>query len=407
MKKRIFYNAAMLSITQCITYLIQIFIVTHLVLKLELSNYGLVAFSQAFIAACVTLLDFGFNISATNKISLFRSNKNYIGKLISSIFFIKFFLLLILLFFIFGYFFIVDNNNEYYLLICISIIQVAVLIFIPTWLFYGLEKIHLYSLISIFSKLIYAVVLYLFIKVPSDYIFVPLLGAFSQLPLLAYSLIFIRKLHCSIFPVPKFRFIIYTLHSTKDFFLSRLALAFNTSGAILLLGIMVNPTFVALYSLCDQVYRVLQTFIGSINVALYPYMSNSKNSNFMLKFLIGFIVILVLFSLFSFYLIPLVLVEFNVESLNILLPIINVFIFIFLINASSTMFGYPLCAAIGRLRIANSSLVYGAFFYFILLAIIYLLNVQDPFIFAFALLLCECYVLIHRLFFLRSFLKFK
>lgn len=399
--KKLLLNATSLTLSQALIYSIQIFVIVYLVTKIELEKYGLVAFSQAFVGASLTLLDLGFSISATNKISIYRNNKKYIGKLIGSIFTIKFILFILSASVVYLTLSYVDNFSEYKVIICLSLLQILVMNFIPSWIFYGTEKVHKFSFVNVISKLIFALSVFLMIKDSNDYFYVPILGALSQIIILAYSFYVIRKKGYFVIWPKNTKFISYTLNFTNNFFISRLAVAFNANGAILIIGSFISPTVVAVYSLGDQIYRVLQTLVSSITLALYPHMSNTKNIKLMKRISLIFCLSLVIFSICIYFIIPFIISIIMDERLNFIIPVINVFILIFFINSVSAIFGYPFYAAIGRLDVVNRSLLLGSLFYLAILISLVYFDFNNPIIYTVALLVSELYVLCYRLIYFR------
>lgn len=395
--KKLLLNATSLTLSQALIYSIQIFVIVYLVTKIELEKYGLVAFSQAFVGASLTLLDLGFGISATNKISIYRNNKKYIGKLIGSIFTIKFILFILSASIVYLTLSYIDILSEYKFVIYLSLVQILIMSFIPSWIFYGTEKVHKFSFVNVISKLIFALSIFLIIKDSDDYFYVPILGALSQIIILLYSFYVIGKEEYFIIWPKNTKFISYALNFTNSFFISRLALAFNANGAILIIGSFISPTVVAVYSLGDQIYRVLQTLVSSITLALYPYMSNKKNIKLMKRISLIFCLSLVVFSICIYFIIPFILSIIIDEGLNFLIPVINVFILIFFINSLSAIFGYPFYAAIGRLDVVNRSLLVGSLFYLAILIYLVYFDLNDPLIYTFALLVSELYILCYRL----------
>ncbi|RLQ04222.1 hypothetical protein D9547_15735 [Geobacillus stearothermophilus] len=67
----------------------------YLVRVLGPDNYGLVAFAQSFIQFFIILVDYGFNLSATNQIAIYRDNKKRVQSIFSTVMTIKLFFMII------------------------------------------------------------------------------------------------------------------------------------------------------------------------------------------------------------------------------------------------------------------------------------------------------------------------
>lgn len=399
MKKNLIYNALHLSGSQFIVYGLQAIITLYLIKILDFYNYGIIAFSQAFIATSIVLLDLGFSISATNKVALFKNNKNYINKLNASIFQVKTILFLILLFFTLIFFKFFSKLLIYEEVIYLSLISIYVISIIPTWFFYGIEDIKSYSLFLLFSKFAYLVLIFLFVRDSSDYIYIPILYCIGFSILAFFSFYKFHKLGYKILYFANFKFILYALRFTVRFFASRLAVAFNVNAAILIMGSILSPSLVAIYSLGDQIYRVMQTLVGSISVTLYPYMSNSKNIYLMKKLLILIFPVITFSCIIVFFYTPLIIDLFFDEVPSKLIDVIRIFIFVFYFNSLNVLMGYPLFAALNTLKVANSSLFMGSLLYLSFLLFFYFNGESNINFFIYALLISEIYILLHRFFF--------
>lgn len=168
MKQRLFVNTTALGLTQLVNYIVPFLVLIHLTNILGLHIYGILAFFQGIVNLSFVFLDFGYGLSATNKISKKRNNKEYISRLIGSIFLIKLILFLICALFII--FFIQKNEkySEYSVVFWVSTITILIQGLIPSWVFQGLEKIRIISLTSIVAKIIFSFVILKLVKVESD-----------------------------------------------------------------------------------------------------------------------------------------------------------------------------------------------------------------------------------------------
>ncbi len=397
MSKSLANNSLILLASQFLIYTIQFLIVVRLLAVLDLEVYGLIAFSQAFMAVALMLLDFGFSVSATNKISKHRHRKKYVAKLVSSIIFIKLVLFCLMSASVVLFFILSDSYDVYEKIIFLSLPAIFALAITPVWFFYGIERLFYYSLCLILGKIFFAVLVYFFITSNDEYYYFPIFSLIGQIIVLIYFAFFLYQEKILPYVRLDLNFTVYAVYFTKDFIFSRLALSVNTSGGALVLGMVGGPANVGLYSLVDQIYRVLQTCVGSLTTPLYAYTSRNKDVKLVIKIALILMLILSLFSFLLYFVKDLVLSIIDFPESQVLSALLGFFIIIFWLNSFGTVIGYPLYAALSRLFVVNRSLIAGSLIYSLLLLFFFYKEVSDVMSYAFALIFVELYILLHRL----------
>jgi PST family polysaccharide transporter len=395
--RKVIDNALSLAATQAGGYAVQALTVFHLIEKLDLQKYGLVAFSQAFIMAFAMLLDLGVSVSAVNKISQKRTNHRYLQRIISSIFAVKTAAFLVGTGIVIATLAASTKYDSYEAIVLYSLGTVFVTAQTPNWYFYAVEDVRSFSVFYVLGRFIYASLVIVFVSDSTDYLKVPIFNGIGQMLPLLYSIKRLRQDVGRLFLSSSKRSVTYTIKLTRPFFVARIAQTLNTNGAILLMGAIYSPTAIAVYSLADQAYRALQTLVGAVVVSLYANLSADRNIVRAKRILTPITLAILITSIALYISAPALSAWVGTSETKLLSNVSQIFITIFFINSAGTLMGYPLYAVMGRLDIANKSLIYGSVTYITLLLAIYTSRNEKVTEFAYALLISETVILGHRL----------
>lgn len=399
MKSRIYNNAVALIFVQIANYVVPLFVLFYLTSRLDVLHYGVLAFSQGVLAISAVIIDFGFGLSATEKISRNSGNKKYISSLIGGILIIQLCLFVASAAVVVFYAFSTVKYESYKLIFIVLLFPMLTQCLVPTWFFQGIEKMRGFAVASIVAKFSFAALVSFFVKTPEDYYLVPLLNGLSYVVVLIFSVKAIWDFGYLI-KCPSVYFIKYCLGFTRGFFLSRLAVATYMGCAPVVLGLVGSPASVAVYSVAEQLYKAMQSAFSPIVQATYPFMVKEKNIKLMFKIIGGCISVSVIGAIAGYFLSPLIIAAFFSASWIESVPILNVFFVAIIVNTSAVMFGYPLAAALGRVYVANNSVVAGAVVYLFILLFAYWLDVVSPIAMAAIMVISEIFVFLYRAVFL-------
>ena len=282
-KKRLISNYISLSILQVFTYILPLFTIPYLVRVLGVEKFGLVMFAQAFLIFFNILVDYGFNLSATREISIHRGNKEKITEIFSSVMLIKFILIIVSFIILNITIFSFDIFTKNILLYRLTFLCVIGQAMFPVWYFQGMEKMKYITLVNIISKLLFTLLIFVFIQKESDYIYVPLLNGFGFILGGILSLRIIYKTFHQYFELQNFRILKAYFSESSQFFLSRIASVGYSNINTFLAGVLLAPSFVTYYYLADKIISVAVTIFDPIVQTVYPYLSTNFSTKFYIK----------------------------------------------------------------------------------------------------------------------------
>ena len=180
-KKRIFKNILSLSILQGGNYILPLITIPYLLRVIGIDYFGLLAFANAIVVYFLIFSDYGFDLSATNKIAIFRENRSKVNDVFCSVLLIKLtiasigFLILLLMTYLISK---LSLHREIYLYTYGLVFGQAL---IPLWLFQGMEKMKYMTIFNLLAKVTATVSIFIFIKTTEDFFLVPILTAMGYI----------------------------------------------------------------------------------------------------------------------------------------------------------------------------------------------------------------------------------
>lgn len=302
-KKTIIGNIVSLIVLQGTMYLIPLILLPYLIRVLGIENFGLLAFATATIAFLRGIVEYGFNLTGTQQISLHRNDQEQVNIIFSSIIISKFilaiicFLVLMIIILIFEKF---QVNAKLFLFTFLIIFGD---ILFPVWFFQGIEKMKMITYIFIIYKIVFLVLVLLLVKEKNDYLLVPIFDSIGLIVSAIISLFIVKKYYNIRFKISKFHEISFQFKDSWHVFLSRIAVILYTSINTFLLGIFTNSEQVGIYSIAEKIYMALRGILNPFVQAVFPFLNRkykeSKAIYYKLvkKVSIIYISILVFFSL--------------------------------------------------------------------------------------------------------------
>ena len=266
-------NVISLYVLQFANYVLPLATIPYLVRVLGPEKFGAVAFGQSLITYFSLLVNYGFDWSATRKISVQRDNIDVVSRIAVSVWAAKTLLCGMGFLVLVGLVQVVPRLGEVSTLLLVLYGIVVGNVLFPTWLFQGLERMVAISVINFTARLLATAAVFALIHRSSDFIIYAGLLSFQWLGAgvigvwLAY-----RTLKISFVP-PSSAEVRRTLVEGWTLFLSRGAVGLYTAGNAFILGLLTNNAAVGYYSAAEKLVKAIQGLLTPISQAFYPRFS--------------------------------------------------------------------------------------------------------------------------------------
>ena len=268
--KKLLENFLSLIVLNVVNYIFPIIIIPILILRLGVEIYGKYIFAFTILSYLSSVVQYGFNFSATNKIAKNQNNKNIISDTYTSVTIIR---IIFSVFFVVGLFILLPFFKD---LIPIYLFGIGIFLgqgLIPIWLFQGLEKMKYITIINALIRSFSFLLIIVFIKNKND---LNMLMSVQSLSFIIGSIIsfFLVKYQLKVYLViPKRSSLYENLREGWSMFLSTIGMNMYRESNIVILGLVSGYSVLGLYSPAEKLIKGIQSFTNTIVTALYPHFS--------------------------------------------------------------------------------------------------------------------------------------
>lgn len=393
--KTLFANFTYLSILEIIGLLLPLISYPYVIRTVGADNYGVVVFCQAIIAYVVIIINFGYNVSATRKISENRTNVFKIREIYSSIVYQK--LLIFAICLVSGLFVLIFLKYDYSVILLGFIGLCIQEVFFPTWLFQGLERMKFITIITFVAKCSCLILIFLFVHDKKDYACIPVLYSIGGFFTSVLSVIILKKKFDIYFvKVSKYRMKEDFLESLP-FFTSRLSAIVMERGNVLVIGTFFSYDMVAIYDLCAKIVSILKTPFSLVAQVIYPNVAKSKNMLLVKKSIKIVLLFGAFVCLFVYLFAPNIILLLSDTSMLGAVSILKIMVLYVPIVGISYLFGASVLVVKGYSREYNLSVVYSVLLYILMLLSFISFSKVNLYTMALAFVAPELFVVLYRI----------
>lgn len=402
-KKRLIENFLSLTILQALNYLLPFLTLPYLVQVLGTEKFGSVMFAQSFIQYFIILTDFGFNLSATRNISINRDNSQKVSEIISCVFILKIILLILSFLILCIIVFWVPRFKMDINIYLLTFGMVLGNVMLPIWFFQGIEKMKYITVLNVVAKLLFTILIFVFVNKQENYILVPLFNSLGYIVSGSISFYIMIKMLNVKFCIPNIEILLVSLKDSTQFFLSRISVSLYTSSNSFVLGYFTDNQTVGLYSIGEKLYIAIQNIYNPLNQILYPYVAKYRNIKLFKKIFYVAIIINFFISIITYiYAESIINIIFG-SGLEGSVPVLRLFSIATILLIPSVLLGYPFIAALGQSKYANGSVIAGSIIHVFILILLILFDQLNLFHIVISVIITEWAVFFIRLYCIYKF----
>lgn len=278
-------NIFILFIIQGTNYIFPLLTIPYLSRIFGPTGIGALALAQATILYLTLVVDFGFNLTVTRKISIACDKKDYlkINQLYTQTLVIKFLIFLIVSLIVLLVCEFIPQINSIKNLIYIGFISLLGAVINPIWLFQGLQRMSMLLIPTTLSKLISLLLIFVFVKESTDINLAMLFTSLGVFLSGIVSLYYVKKLNLAAFCKININEAFKLVGESAYIFLSYIGSSVYTTMNTFIMSFFVGFRDIGIYSSADKVVMTSQSLMSPIHQAIFPNLSSFSNKNDYLK----------------------------------------------------------------------------------------------------------------------------
>lgn len=271
--KTVFANFGYLSLLQIAGYVFPLITMPYLARVIGADGFGKIAFASAVVVWFQTVVDWGFNLTATRDVAQYRDDREKVSQIFSNVLWARCLLMLISGVVLLGLVAIVPYFRENVAVILITFLMIPGYILFPDWMFQSLEKMKYTTIFNLLMKLLFTFAVFIFINKREDYVIQPLLSAISYFICGIGALYLILHKWGYTLYRPQWKEIIKTIKGSTAVFINNIMPNFYNSFSVLLLGFFGGPVANGLYEGGNKFPTIFYQFQSVLSRAFYPFLA--------------------------------------------------------------------------------------------------------------------------------------
>lgn len=355
-----FFNTIMLYFLTAAKTIFPLLTLPYLARVLSVESYGLVSYVKAIVGYAQITVDFGFMLSAVKDIVEVQSDKKAISKIVGETIVAK----LILSVAAFTIIMVSSNsiailqNNILY--VCLALLVPVLSSFLLDFLFRGIEKMHIVTIIFVTMKIISVVLTFLFIKSDRHILLIPIFDVVSSLVAVLLNWVFAKKLGYK-FIFTSIKVCFQKIKGSLGYFANSMAgTALNAFNTVIMGFFIKDMHQIAYWSVCMQIVGAVQNMYTPISNGIYPYMIKSKDFGFIKKIIAILTPMVLIGTIICCLISPVILNIVAGEKYIAAVPVFRTLMPMLVLSFPAIILGWPALGAINKVKQTTISTVCGA-----------------------------------------------
>lgn len=271
--KQVIENFFSLSVLNAVNIVLQLITLPYILSIVGKANYGIYSYVFMVVQYIILFSTYGFNFSATKKISLLRDDNAAVTSIYNAVIGCKMLIAIVLVVAVLLCSGWVFEEEIGFVMFLLGIGMIVGDILNPVWLFQGMEKMKFMTLVNSSSKIIFTVLVFFVVRSVDDFYLLILLNSCGYLLAGILSVFLAYKQFNVRLGVPRFGDMIAQFKDGGAMFGSTFGMNLYRNAHVLILKHFASNEAVGLFSAAEKVIHGFQSVIQPAAQALFPHMS--------------------------------------------------------------------------------------------------------------------------------------
>ncbi len=272
-------NFIYLSLLRLISFVFPLITLPYLSRVIGVEKFGAIAFAAAVIVIVETVVNWGFDYTATRDVARFREDIREVSRIFGEVLFAKLFLMFIC----FGGLLLLASwipaLQEYRLLLLLTFAYIPGHILFPEWMFQAFERMRYITLLSILAKLIFTVLVFVVIREQSDYLYQPLLVACGcGVSGVVAMWVLVRRFGVRV-AIPRWSQMIQRLRQSTNMFVSLIVPNLYNNFSVILLKSYVGEGATGIYSGGEKFHSIVDQLTQVLSRTFFPFLARHREKH--------------------------------------------------------------------------------------------------------------------------------
>ena len=272
-RQRLIENIGSLYVLQGVNYILPVVLLPYLVRVLGTEQIGLIAIAQALMQCFVVLTDYGFNLTASRDIAMYKEDSLRVSEIFSTVMFIKLSLMLLSFLLLIVMIFSISRFRADWPVYLVSFLSVAGAVLLPVWFFQGLEKMKYITIVNVAGGLISTIAIFALVRDASDVLLAAGLRAGGVLLAGLLGLYVAWHIAPVRLTLPSPQGVIATLRGGWNVFVSQLSQTLLGTSMVPFLGLFYGNLIVGYFAIAQKLVLAAIGLSIPISNAIYPRVS--------------------------------------------------------------------------------------------------------------------------------------